>query len=323
MSEKTKNFYTVQQNASEILNPTSLFMEHYSLFTMSYPLTQKLVVFMNEFVRVSSELSMVFLLIFGCFGILTCFILAKILHTMMKEDSDHFFHTRMLMNYIPLELLDRNEVLRSVVLYNQFSNVVLDKISSSKRRGGNRSGGSVESSYAGICNITNANVDGTIIVNKLGEVELCNAPALRMFGLVTTDILGSSVYNLFEEGKYRELVKATIGSVASQTKSADTTCQEMVEVECLRRNNNKFPSTLSVFTCYVQEKGVIVVISIKDTTSEKKQQTLLAEEKKNSEKLLQNILPESVATKLKKGETFIAETFGDISCFFVSFKNVY
>ena len=39
-------------------------------------------------------------------------------------------------------------------------------------------------------------------------------------------------------------------------------------------------------------------------------------EKTKSEHLLRNILPDSVGRRLKSGETFIAEKFADITCFF-------
>lgn len=42
----------------------------------------------------------------------------------------------------------------------------------------------------------------------------------------------------------------------------------------------------------------------------------MAEEKKKSETLLLNIMPEAVASRLKSGETFIAEKFNDVTVFF-------
>ncbi|EFC38821.1 predicted protein [Naegleria gruberi] len=61
------------------------------------------------------------------------------------------------------------------------------------------------------------------------------------------------------------------------------------------------------------ERGEVVLFN---KAAQKKQKALLAEEKKNSEALLRNILPEAVASKLKSGDTFIAERFTDVTCFF-------
>lgn len=313
--ERTRNVYLAQLNSSQNLDPTEIFMEHNFVSMISYPLTDKLVIYMNEFVRVSGELSLVMLLIFSSCGLLLIFIFGKILHSMLKNATDHYQQSRMLLNYIPIDFVDRNEILRNLILYHQFPNPILQKFSNRRiHPGSSEDEGTI---FKGVSNIINSNVDGSAIINEQGEVELCNPSALRMFGLSSVDILGNSIYSLFSSGESQTQVKKVVASLFEQSKrSTDGSAHETFEVECVRRNQSKFPARLTLFTTRVSQRGIILVITIKDMTSEKKQQTLLNEEKKNSENLLKNILPEAVGNRLKQGETFIAEKLGDISCFF-------
>ncbi|KAG2373678.1 hypothetical protein C9374_011967 [Naegleria lovaniensis] len=321
VAEITRKYYIAQQAALNTTQleekETSIFLKHYTKYCMNLPLTDKLVLFMNEFVRVSSEMKLVMVFSFGVFGILSCFILGKLLHSMMKSGADHFQHTRMLLNYIPVELLDKNEQLRNLALYNQFSNPILDKLNASSSSSSN--GSNDENSFTGICHIMNANVDGSLLINTQSEVELINTPALKMFGKTTTETLGASFYTLFAP-ESQEVIRKVVHSLIEQTTKSPqtTTFHETLEVDaCLRSNQSKFPAKINFFTSHIsKENRTIIAVTITDITSQRKQQALLAEEKQHSENLLKNILPENVAARLKKGETFIAEALKDITCFF-------
>ncbi|KAG2385646.1 hypothetical protein C9374_003461 [Naegleria lovaniensis] len=322
--EHTRNAYLNQLNSSKNMDPTEIFMEHNLVSMISYPLSDKLVIYMNEFIRVSGELSLVLLLVFSSCGLLLTLVFGKVLHSMLKNAADHYQQTRILLNYIPTDFVDRNETLRNLILYHQFPNPIMQKFSNRRiHPGSSDDEGSV---FKGVSNIINSNVDGSAIINAQGEVELCNPSALRMFGLSSVDILGNSIYSLFSPGECQTQVKKVVGSLFEQSKrSSDGSAHELFEAECVRRNNSKFPARLTLFTTHFSEKRTVIVMTIKDMTSEKKQQTLLNEEKKNSENLLKNILPEAVGNRLKQGETFIAEKLGDITCFFsdmVGFTNL-
>ncbi|EFC40264.1 predicted protein [Naegleria gruberi] len=317
-SENTRDFYT-KQNAvfaanGTILDPTEIFMEHYKLNVMSHPLNDKLLIFMNEFVRVSSELSLILLLIFTCLGFLLTAVIGRLILAMIKNKSNQLYHTRMLMNYIPVEMLDRNEKLKNVALFNSFPNALVEKL--------NRKGkeGSSESGFNGVANIINSSVDGSALLNESGDIEIFNPAAHRMFNSTSVDVLGTKLCSLFEES-IQETIRKTFESIIEQSKKSYNSggnglAQETLEAECMRRNQTKFPAKISLFTTHLSDRGTIVVCTIKDVTSEKKQQALLADEKKHSDNLLKNILPENVASRLKKGETFIAEKLSDITCFF-------
>ena len=137
-----------------------------------------------------------------------------------------------------------------------------------------------------------------------------------MFGTRQVDVLGASVFKFIDTSN-EELFKKTMNTIYSQAIKEKQTGKEIsasdsMEISCQRPNATKFPARVSIFAAYISGKGIQLITTIKDITSETKQQALLTEEKKNSETLLKNILPEAVANRLKKGETFIAEKFKDV-----------
>ena len=315
VSELTRDHYIQQmKDPSKLIDPLELYLQHNDLFRMSIPLTKKLQVYMQEFVRVSSELSFGFLIGFSIFGFLCIGVLGYLLFSVMNNNWDSLQKTRMMLNYIALDYIDRNEVLRNLVLYHSYPNVILDKISHKTSKQEDRL------SISSFTEMINKHIDGTILIDESGYIDAMNNAAHRLFGSKSSDFLGAQFYKLFEE-KCLEMVKKAFCSIMDAAKKASENAEnrsmvETLEVDCLRLNQTKFPSKISFFSMNMSEKGLIIVCTIKDITSETKQKSLLEEEKKNSENLLKNILPEGVAARLKKGETFIAEKLNDITCFF-------
>lgn len=136
-----------------------------------------------------------------------------------------------------------------------------------------------------------------------------------MFGSKPVDVLGAPFVKLVDSS-FEEKVTKTIESIYSSAVKSEKTGETsssltdtLDNIICTRINATKFPSRICIFTTKFTDKGLMIVLTVRDITSENKQQALLAEEKKNSENLLKNILPEAVANRLKKGETFIAEKF--------------
>src|SRR3989338_9122785 len=135
----------------------------------------------------------------------------------------------------------------------------------------------------------------------------------RMFGTQQDDEVGRPLYCLItpwfhdEVRKFLNTSKTTVTEHESKAGS--------FEVDCVRRNLTTFPAKINIFITMFEKKPIITCF-IKDITSEKKHNSLLEEEKKNSETLLLNILPMSVAQKLKSGASLIAEKFPDVTCFF-------
>ena len=126
------------------------------------------------------------------------------------------------------------------------------------------------------------------------------------------EVIGLPMWTLFEKN-CQDRIKLILQNLTKTTGSIAN--GETAELDGLRKNGTLFPARVNIFWTMFDSKPVFTCF-IKDVTTEKKQNALLAEEKKRSENLLRNILPESVANKLKNGDTFIAEKLPDITCFF-------
>ena len=312
VSELTKKFYKYQSTNFTMQEISTLFFEHYTNQARSYPLSLKLASFMQEFARVSSEISYVSVLLFTILGTCISLIFCKLILSIIESNSNQYYYTKILLNYIPIETLENNERLKNLALYNLFSDPLSNKFSLKSESQSDEGQGS----YSGVCSVINSSVDGSLIINTEGEVELINTPALNMLGLATQEILGTSFYSIFEEGKTKESVRKSVSALVNEFSGNDSGGHDSLESECLRKNGTKFPTKLNLFTVKVSGKGVLIILTIKDITSEKKAAALLEDEKKHSENLLKNILPESVAQRLKRGDTFIAEALADVSVFF-------
>lgn len=146
-------------------------------------------------------------------------------------------------------------------------------------------------------------------------MTIFNPSAERSFGYKKSDVFGLSIYTLFDESSHIKLKKVIDSVLVSSQNNNNNAAGESLELDCIRKNQSKFPAKINIFASNMGNETVIVCF-IKDITPEKKQNMLLEEEKKKSDSLLLNILPEAVGNRLKSGETFIAEKFNDVSCFF-------
>ncbi|EFC35924.1 predicted protein [Naegleria gruberi] len=145
------------------------------------------------------------------------------------------------------------------------------------------------------------------------DIEIFNPAAQKIFGYNQTETIGRSLYQLFEkneQSKIKNLIDEMLVNAARGDSKGDS-----IELECIRKNQTSFPSRVNIFATLHNSQSIVTCF-IKDITTEKKHNSLLTEEKKHSEELLLNILPSAVASKLKSGETYIAEKFNDVSCFF-------
>ncbi|EFC49455.1 predicted protein [Naegleria gruberi] len=280
----------------------------FKLFAMGDKLSDQMNIFMTTFVQYASTPSVTIISVFTIFSLLSLLLLNYQLYLSMVSHFSHVQSLRSMLNYIPLNILDSNEHLRNFILYNSVPNGLVELFQRKNKKQNSGDSSNVRS-------ILNASVDGSILCNESGLIDLINPAAQRMFGYKQSDIVGAQVFTMFEK-KDRELLEKTVADLKAQAKgNGEANAGESLELECVRRNQTTFPSSVNIFVALFDGIPVLAFI-IKDVTQEKKHNALLAEEKSKSEHLLRNILPEAVAAKLKAGETFIAEKFGDITCFF-------
>ncbi|KAG2373994.1 hypothetical protein C9374_011659 [Naegleria lovaniensis] len=235
-------------------------------------------------------------------GILGIILLPIVTYWSILSVSNHFSEIqclRMMLNYVKVENIDTKEPLRNYILFHHLEWIKHKK--SSRREDDDK-----------VRNVLNATVDGAVLCNQEFVVDIYNPSAQRMFGKNMNEVVGLPLWNLFGQ-ENKERIQTSLNHMKNNTGSIVS--GETLEIECSRKNGTKFPAKLNISWTTFDGKPVFVCF-IKDITTEKKQNSLLAEEKKTSENLLRNILPESVAKKLKNGETFIAEKLPDITCFF-------
>ncbi|EFC38208.1 membrane bound PAS domain-containing adenylate/guanylate cyclase [Naegleria gruberi] len=262
------------------------------------------------------------------FGIVTVpfiTILFFFIYKQFSSYSDGVNSLRMILNYLNTDAIESSEDLRNYILFHQVdpkarstgATATLKRTFSKS----NKVYALNDNNTSIIQSVLNASIDGVAMCwNSKGDIDAFNPVAQTMFGYNKTEIIGTSIFDLFEDAikdKVKKSVEAIVQSIRSNQSNEDVSTGETFEGECIRKNKTKFPSKISIFV--VLHKGKeLVVCFIADQTSEKKKNALLQDEKKHSEELLLNILPFSVANKLKNstGESFISEKLNCITCFF-------
>ena len=280
-----------------------LFMGMLSLTEVTNTLMEKFSQVLDIYSLELSTPKMILTIVFSIVGYFTLIGLAYLTYTMLGDVWNQNHQLRVLLNYLPISLFDSNEELKAFALFNQLPNKFKSRDKSSEEE---------KDGNAKIRTILNSTVDGSVVCNSKGDIELFNPSAQKMFGMNPSDVLGEPLTKLFDP---LDVNSQKIAEVINQMVNSTQPFGEIMEVACLRKNQTKFPGKINLFVSIFNKKPIISCF-IKDFTPEKKQNMLLAEEKKKSETLLLNIMPESVASRLKAGDTFIAEKFNDVTVFF-------
>ncbi|EFC50220.1 predicted protein [Naegleria gruberi] len=278
------------------------FISYLDIFNLTDEMINRLTELLNSLSTNTSNSSKAISIVFFIVGIITLPLFNYIIFLNYQMSDNEITMLRSFLNYIPVDYFDSNDTLKNFALYN-----TMTKHSTKRKK--------IDTDDS-IRNLLNSMVEGAVLCNEKGEITLFNVAAQKMFGKSATDVIGLPCIILFDEISHELIKNLTHHLIHSTDNSDELSVGEVIEIECIRKNQTKFPAQISIFGTEVNNGSIIISLVIKDITTEKKQNALLAEEKKNSENLLRNILPDAVATKLKNGETFIAEKFADITCFF-------
>jgi guanylate cyclase 2F len=223
-------------------------------------------------------------------GLLVILGLTIPMYLFLTEEINVNHQIRSMLHYLPCELIE------AIPELNQF--VVSLKIGKIKRKKQDQT----EKTRA----ILEASNDGVIICSEHGRVLELNSTAKAMFQFIDADIIGRNIISLFKEEEMevclKDIIKNSSRSIAK-------------EFTAIRKNLSEYPTKVSMSTGQWEDKTIIAVF-VRDCTIEFKQNLLITQEKKNSEELLLNILPGPVAGRLKRGDTCIADTVDDVTCFF-------
>ena len=161
-----------------------------------------------------------------------------------------------------------------------------------------------------------AAVDAVAEIDEQGNIEMINHHTEAMFQVDPSHCVGRPLASLLSKG-CTPLFKHMIHSMAKDPDRENL--QE--DLEGRRKDGTLFPLRLSLAPGYLTGRLMFVVF-MKDISREHLQQTLIQQreeldvEKARSEELLLNILPRSIAAKLKSGQGRVANGHESVSVVF-------
>ncbi|KAG2388840.1 hypothetical protein C9374_000279 [Naegleria lovaniensis] len=279
---------------------SEVFFQYLELFNFTDEVFKRMLELLEHLVSYTQSVTRALTACCFTVGIVTLILLSYLIFGEFRKHDEEITTLRFFLNFVPIDHLENDENLKNFVLHHALSSHTRAKQSNSEDS---------------ITNLLSSMVEGAVLANEKGEITLFNEAAQKMFGKALSDVLGLPLYSLFDPNK-EEFLKKVCHQFKNQVDAMDKKHGDIFELECIRKNQTTFPGMVNLFVTKTGAGTKIISCFVKDITMEKKQNSLLAEEKKNSDMLLRNILPESVANRLKAGETFIAEKFNDITCLF-------
>jgi PAS domain S-box-containing protein len=159
---------------------------------------------------------------------------------------------------------------------------------------------------------------GVVLFTEHG-IELLNSRGCEMFQYLSPEVMGQHVSIFFTENTFPEIQKNLITDPKSKQK-----VRNEIEVFCIRKDESEFPARVGI-TSDIVEGTRLYTLYVQDITKEKAHERLIVSERDLSERLLENILPKSIAHRLKAGEKLIADTFSNVTILFsdiVQFTNM-
>lgn len=149
-------------------------------------------------------------------------------------------------------------------------------------------------------------LEAVIVTDDTGKIVIWNPQAVVAFGYTQEEVIGkplstivfnAAVREAFDQG-WREFKTGKPWNLLNRT------CESVA----IRRGGSEFPIELSISQASWNELTTLNVF-IRDITERKKAEAALRFEQDKSERLLLNVLPACIATRLKNGENTIADDF--------------
>jgi len=149
-------------------------------------------------------------------------------------------------------------------------------------------------------------LDAVIVTDGKGQILIWNPQAARAFGRKAENVLGQHLADLVFPPAFRAAYSAGMNDF--QQGKPWTLLGNTIETTALRVDGVEFPCELSISRAVWNESATFNVF-IRDITERKKAEEALRVEREKSERLLLNVLPGSIASRLKQGENMIADNF--------------
>ncbi len=149
-------------------------------------------------------------------------------------------------------------------------------------------------------------LEAVIVTDGQGKILIWNPQATLAFGRKPEDVMGLQLaevvfppaFRLEYNAGWNDLLAGKPWKLLGST----------IETAAMRADGTEFPCELSISRAEWNETSTFNVF-IRDITERKKAEEALRTEREKSERLLLNVLPGSIATRLKKGEHMIADDF--------------
>lgn len=169
--------------------------------------------------------------------------------------------------------------------------------------------------------VLSASVDGVIETDESGLIEMINRAAENVFVCNRADVLGKDVTVLLDSasnvGKIvHEAMRDQFARKKAIISGSESSSGVMREVLGKRKNGTTFPMQMSI--CAGKVSGVVkFAFFVRDITESRMHEQLLSEERARADKLLLNVLPHSIAARLKANEKHISDGFDSTTVMFI------
>jgi len=157
--------------------------------------------------------------------------------------------------------------------------------------------------------------DAIIIIDSIGHIQSFNAAAQRIFQYSSEDVLGKDVAIIMPEPYKSEHQAYVVNYIRTGVSKIIGTAGR--KTLAMRKDGSVFPVELSVSAMIIDTKHFFTGI-VRDVSEKQYLEDQLIREKRLSEQLLSNVLPQTVAVRLKmSADRTIADWYEDVTCCFL------
>jgi len=167
--------------------------------------------------------------------------------------------------------------------------------------------------------LINSATDPIVVIDSTGVIERVNPACSLVFGYTKEELLGRNVTMLMpkkhaiKHGRYLERYFER-----KENKSTSSVVGKGRDLEGKKKDGSLFPVFLTVSECVMASKKKAVFIGILRDMTEKEKAIAAEVEREKSEALLMNILPPTIAMRLKNinDDSHIADYFESVTILF-------
>ncbi|KAK8890108.1 hypothetical protein M9Y10_034868 [Tritrichomonas musculus] len=162
--------------------------------------------------------------------------------------------------------------------------------------------------------IVKNSLSSIICIGKMKTIEIVNKSVSSMLGYTPDQVLGQNIENIFDD-ESAFIVNQKIDLMMAKQ------CPLYYEshIMCVNDNNMKVPCMIMMIGIENDENELSFVIVLNEESELIEQQKKAEEAKASSEKLLYNILPRSIVTRINAGEKDISFTVEKATICFIDF----